>query len=57
MPINAPKSLSDDQVFAVSAYILSLNGIIGENDTMNATTLPEVRMPNRDGFIAFSRSR
>jgi cytochrome c len=57
MPITAPKSLTDDQVYAVCAYILSLNGIIGENDTMNAETLPAVRMPNRDGFILFSRSR
>jgi cytochrome c len=57
MPVTAPKSLTDDQVYAVCAYILSLNGIIGENDAMNAETLPGVRMPNRDGFIVFSRSR
>jgi S-disulfanyl-L-cysteine oxidoreductase SoxD len=57
MPLTAPKSLTDDQVYAVCAYILSLNGIIGENDTMNAETLPAVHMPNRDGFIVFSRSR
>ena len=57
MPITAPKSLTDDQVYAVCAYILSLNGIIGESDTMNAETLPAVRMPNRDGFVVFSRSR
>jgi cytochrome c len=57
MPLTAPKSLTDDQVYAVCAYILSLNGIIGANDTMNAETLPAVRMPNRDGFVVFSRSR
>jgi cytochrome c len=57
MPLTAPKSLTDDQVYAVCAYILSLNGIIGENDTMNPETLPAVHMPNRDGFIVFSRSR
>jgi cytochrome c len=57
MPLNAPKSLSNDQVYAVSAYILELNGIIGVNDTMNAQTLPAVRMPNRDGFVAFMRNR
>jgi cytochrome c len=57
MPITAPKSLTDDQVYAVCAYILSLNGIIGANDAMNAETLPTVRMPNRSGFIVFSRSR
>ena len=56
MPLNAPKSLSDDEVYAVSAYILQLNGIIGEADVMDAQTLPQVQMPNRDGFIVFSRT-
>src|SRR6516165_6923476 len=54
MPLNAPKSLSDDEVYAVSAYILQLNGIIGENAIMNAQTLANVRMPNHDGFVPFS---
>ena len=57
MPLNAPKSLSDDEVYAVSAYILQLNGIIGEADAMDAQTLPQVQMPNRDGFIVFSRAK
>ena len=57
MPLNAPKSLSDDEVYAVSAYILQLNGIIGEGDVMDAQTLPQVQMPNRDGFIVFSRGK
>ena len=52
MPWQQPKSLTNDAVYAVSAYILRLNGIIGENDVMNATTLPKVAMPNRDGFIS-----
>jgi cytochrome c len=52
MPWPQPKTLSNDEVYAVTAYILKLNGIIGENDTMNAETLPSVRMPNRDGFIS-----
>jgi cytochrome c len=51
MPWRQPRSLSNDEVYALTAYILSLNKIIGENDTMNAQTLPKVRMPNRDGFI------
>src|SRR5271169_6280553 len=51
MPWMAPKSLTDDEVYAVSAYILRLNGIIGENDVMDANTLPQVKMPNRDGFV------
>jgi S-disulfanyl-L-cysteine oxidoreductase SoxD len=57
MPLNEPKSLRDDEVYAVVAYILMLNGVIGENDTMDARTLPAVRMPNRDGFIRFSKGR
>ncbi len=53
MPYNESKTLTNDELYAVAAYILQLNGIIGENDTMNAQTLPKVRMPNRDGFTAF----
>src|ERR1051325_5523326 len=52
MPLNAPLSLSDDEVYAVSAYLLFLNGIVGEDVAMNAQTLPQVKMPNRDGFIS-----
>ena len=51
MPWPQPKSLSNDEVYALTAYILALNKLIGDNDTMNAETLPKVRMPNRDGFI------
>jgi mono/diheme cytochrome c family protein len=51
MPFNAPRSLSDDEVYALTAYILAENKLIGANDTMNAETLPKVKMPNRDNFI------
>jgi cytochrome c len=51
MPWRQPRSLTNEEVYAVTAYILSLNKLIRENDTMNAQTLPRVRMPNRDGFI------
>jgi S-disulfanyl-L-cysteine oxidoreductase SoxD len=51
MPWAQPKSLTNDEVYALTAYVLALNKIIGENDAMNAETLPRVRMPNRDGFI------
>jgi S-disulfanyl-L-cysteine oxidoreductase SoxD len=51
MPFNAPGSLTDEQVYAVVAYILNQAGIIGPNDAMDARTLPAIRMPNRDGFI------
>src|SRR5215472_7937100 len=57
MPLNASKSLTDNEVYAVAAYILQLNGIIGEADLMDAQTLPQVRMPNREGFIVFSRGK
>ena len=48
---SAIESLTPDQVYAVTAYLLQLNGIIGEQDVMDATTLPLVKMPNRDGFV------
>src|SRR5205823_11481379 len=51
MPWQQPKSLTDDEVYALTAYILALNKLTGENDTMDAKTLPKVKMPNRDGFI------
>jgi mono/diheme cytochrome c family protein len=55
MPFNAPGSLSDNDVYAVVAYILSEAKIIKPTDTINATTLAKVTMPNRDGFIPDSR--
>lgn len=56
MPFTESKSLSADEVYAVSAYILSLNGIIGPDDVLDAESLHKVRMPNRDGFIPFPRN-
>ncbi len=50
MPFNAPQSLSPDQVYAVTAYVLHLNGIVPEDATMDAASLPKVSMPNKDGF-------
>jgi hypothetical protein len=54
-PFDKPGSLAADQVYAVTAYLLHLNGIIGEQDVMDATTLPLVKMPNRDGFVTDPR--
>jgi cytochrome c len=51
MPWQQTRTLTNDEVYALTAYILALNKLIGDNDTMNAETLPKVRMPNRDGFI------
>jgi S-disulfanyl-L-cysteine oxidoreductase SoxD len=56
MPFQESQSLSSDEVYAVSAYILHLNGTVGANDVLDAQSLPRVRMPNRDGFIPFPRN-
>jgi len=55
MPFDKPGLLKPSEVYAVAAYILNLNGIIGENDVMDARSLPKVKMPNRDGFVADPR--
>jgi cytochrome c len=50
MPYPQPGSLSNDEVYAVSAYLLQLNGVIAADAVMDAETLPKVVMPNRNGF-------
>ena len=55
MPLDAPMTLTDNEAYAVSAYILQLNGIIELDAIMNAETLPKVIMPNRDGFKRISK--
>lgn len=55
MPTSAPMSLTNDEVYAVTAYVLNLNGIVGADAVMNAQTLPQVSMPNRGGLIDVSR--
>lgn len=51
MPLNAPQSLTDDEVYAVVAFLLSLDDIIPIGTVLDQTTLPQVEMPNRDGFV------
>jgi mono/diheme cytochrome c family protein len=51
MPYQQPQSLTNDEVYAVTAYLLHLNGVIADGDVMDAQTLPQVKMPNRDNFI------
>jgi S-disulfanyl-L-cysteine oxidoreductase SoxD len=51
MPYTQTHSLTNEEVYAVTAYLLHLNGIIGAQDVMNAHTLPQVKMPNRDNFM------
>ena len=55
MPVNAPMSLSNDEVYAVTAYMLNINAIVPAEAVMNAQTLPQVVMPNRAGFVDYSR--
>ncbi len=50
MPFNAPHTLSDDQVYAVTAYLLQVNQIVPGNAVLDAKSLPNVLMPNRNGF-------
>jgi mono/diheme cytochrome c family protein len=52
MPFDKPSSLKPDEVYALTAWLLHANGIVGADAVMDARSLPEVRMPNRDGFIA-----
>ena len=51
MPFTQPRSLTNDEVYALVAYLLTENKLIGAEDEMNAATLPKVRMPNRDNFV------
>ena len=55
MPFDRPGLLEPPEVYAAVAYVLNLNGIIAENQVMNAASLPKVKMPNRDGFVADPR--
>ena len=55
MPFDHPGTLTDDQIYAATAYVLFLNGIVGEQDVIDQTSLPKVQMPNRDGFVVDPR--
>jgi S-disulfanyl-L-cysteine oxidoreductase SoxD len=55
MPFDHPGTLTADQVYATTAYLLYLNGIVGERDLVDRSTLPTIKMPNRDGFVADTR--
>jgi len=51
MPFDAPQSLTPDEVYSVTAWLLHQNGIIAENAVIDSATLPVVQMPNRHGFV------
>ena len=55
MPFDHPGTMTVDEVYAASAYVLFLSGIVGERDVLDQTTLPQVQMPNRNGFVADPR--
>jgi hypothetical protein len=55
MPPATPGTLSDSEVYALTAHLLRLNGIIGADEEMNAQTLPNVKMPARDRFVPDDR--
>ena len=55
MPMDRPMTLTADEVYALSAYLLNLNGLVPANAVMDAKTLPAVQMPNRNGFIVDDR--
>jgi len=56
-PMDAPGSFTADEVYALTAFLLFANGLVGETDPIDATTLPRVRMPNRDGFFGVDAGR
>jgi len=55
MPFDHPGTLSVDELYGVTAYVLFMNGIVGEQDALTETTLPKIPMPNRNGFVADPR--
>ena len=55
MPMDKPQSLSANEVYALSGYILNLNGLVPGDAVMDPNSLPKVMMPNRDGFIIDDR--
>lgn len=55
MPFDTPGILTNDQIYAVVAYVLFLDGIVEENQELNRETLPKIQMPNRDGFVKDDR--
>jgi len=55
MPFDHPGTLTTDEIYSVTAYVLFLNGIVGERDVVDQSSLPRIAMPNRNGFVADPR--
>ena len=54
MPLTAPQSLTNDEAYALTAYLLSVDGIVPEEAVLDAKSLPQVKMPNREGFVSWA---
>jgi cytochrome c len=54
MPLTAPQSLEDREVYGLVAYLLSLGGVVGVDTRLDARSLARIRMPNRDGFVSLA---
>ena len=53
MPINNPQSLTNDEVYSIVAFLLSVDGVVPKDAVLNASNLAKVKMPNQDGFISY----
>ena len=56
MPYDNPRTLKTDEYYAITAYVLSMSGIVKADERLDATSLPLVKMPNRDGFVPDPRT-
>jgi len=57
MPLTQPQSLTNREVYAVTAYLLSIDGIVPKTAVLDANSLPLVKMPNRDGFVSYASGK
>ncbi len=55
MPLTAPQSLTDEEVYGLVAYLLSVDGIVRADARLDSVSLPKIAMPNRDGFISLEK--
>jgi len=55
MPMDSPQTLTTDEIYAVSAYLLNLNGLLPANGAVDQNSLAQIKMPNRDGFVVDDR--
>lgn len=55
MPFDHPGTLTTNEIYSVTAYVLFLNGVVGERDVLDQSSLPRIAMPNRNGFVADPR--